>query len=101
MISRSDFPSAICPATCSFVVATVTPTRLTQCSVAGASWEANRRPGDHALGSAVLAIRIPDQVHLARSCTTPPPCSRRSIDASSRRAFSWLPSGWAVSFRDS
>ena len=45
--------------------------------------------------------RVPYQLHSARSCRIPSPCSRRSIDASSRRAFSGLFRRWAVSFRDS
>src|SRR3984957_255861 len=33
---------------------------------------------------------VPDELHSSRSRSTPPPCSRRSIEASSRRAFSGL-----------
>src|ERR1700756_305458 len=33
---------------------------------------------------------VPDELHSSRSRSTPPSCSRRSMEASSRRAFSGL-----------
>lgn len=42
-----------------------------------------------------------DEFHSSRSRSTPPPCSRRSMEASSLRAFSGLRSRYAVSLSDS
>src|SRR5664280_2470759 len=44
---------------------------------------------------------IPDELHSARSCSTPSPSSSRLIESSRRRAFAGLLSRYAVSFSDS